>query len=112
EEKAASLGIDLLAAKRGILGAATLLAAVCVAFCGVIAFVGLIVPHILRRLVGARHGRLLPLAGLGGAALTLGVDIIARTIDPPRELPLTIITSLIGAPFFIAVLLRSREMQV
>jgi iron complex transport system permease protein len=112
EEKATTLGFDLLVAKRLILGAATLLATVCVAFCGVIAFVGLIVPHILRSSVGSLHARLLPLCALGGAALTLGVDLLSRTIDPPREIPLTIITSLLGAPFFIAVLLRNREVQV
>jgi iron complex transport system permease protein len=112
EEKAASLGVNLLAARRGILGAATLLATVCVAFCGVIAFVGLMVPHILRSAVGPLHARLLPLAALGGAVLTLGVDLVARTVDPPREIPLTIITSVLGAPFFIAVLLRSREVRL
>jgi len=112
DEKAASLGVDIFKARRAILGAASLLAAACVAFCGVIAFIGLMVPHVMRSLAGAIHGRLLPLSALGGAALTLAVDIISRTIDPPREIPLTIITSLIGAPFFIAVLLRSREVNV
>jgi len=112
EEKAASLGVDLLAARRGILGAASLLATACVAFCGVIAFVGLILPHMIRALTGATHARLLPLSALGGGALVLAVDLISRTVDPPREVPLTIITSLIGAPFFIAVLLRSREVVV
>lgn len=112
EEKAASLGVNLLAARRGILGAAALLATVSVAFCGVIAFVGLIVPHIVRTLTGALHARLLPLCALGGGVLVLAVDLVSRTVDPPREIPLTIITSLLGAPFFIAVLLRSREVAV
>jgi iron complex transport system permease protein len=111
EEKAASLGLDILAAQRWILGSATLLAAVCVAFCGVIAFVGLIVPHIMRAAVGATHRQLLPLSALAGAVLLLGVDLLARTIDAPREIPLTIITSLLGAPFFIAVLIRARELR-
>jgi iron complex transport system permease protein len=112
EEKAAGLGVNLLAARRGILLAATLLATVNVAFCGVIAFVGLMVPHVVRTLVGARHRWVLPLSAAGGAALLLGVDLIARTLDAPREIPLTIITSLLGAPFFIGVLLKSREVQV
>jgi iron complex transport system permease protein len=112
DDKAASLGVDLLAVRRAILAAAALLATICVAFCGVIAFVGLIVPHVMRSLAGPLHGRLIPLAALGGAALTLGVDIAARTVDPPREIPLTIITSLIGAPFFIALLIRNREVFV
>jgi len=112
EEKAASLGVDLLAARRGILAAASLLAAACVAFCGVIAFVGLMVPHVMRLAAGPVHARLLPLCALGGGVLVLAVDLLSRTISPPREIPLTIITSLIGAPFFIAVLIRSREVSV
>ena len=112
EEKAAGLGVNLLAARRGILLAATLLATVNVAFCGVIAFVGLMVPHVVRTLAGARHRWVLPLSAAGGAVLLLGVDLIARTVDAPREIPLTIITSLLGAPFFIGVLLKSREVQV
>jgi len=112
DEKAASLGVNTLAARRGILGAATLLAAACVAFCGVIAFVGLMVPHVLRWGVGARHARLLPLCALGGAVMVLAMDLAARLVAPPREIPLTILTSLLGAPFFIVVLLRSREVQV
>ena len=111
EEKAASLGVDILAARRGILGAAALLAAACVAFCGVIAFVGLMVPHIARGFLGATHARLLPLSAVGGAVLLLGVDLVARTIDPPREIPLTVITSILGAPFFIVVLLRSKGLR-
>ncbi len=112
EEKAAGLGVNLLAARRGILLAATLLATVNVAFCGVIAFVGLMVPHVVRTLAGARHRWVLPLSAAGGAVLLLAVDLAARTADAPREIPLTIITSLLGAPFFIGVLLKSREVQV
>ncbi len=112
EEKAASLGVNLPVARTMILGAATLLAAASVAFCGVIAFVGLMVPHVARQLVGAVHGRLLPVAAAGGAILVVAVDILARVLDPPREIPLTIITSIIGAPFFIAVLIKSRPVSL
>jgi iron complex transport system permease protein len=112
EEKAASLGVNLPVARTMILGAATLLAAASVAFCGVIAFVGLMVPHVARQLVGAVHGRLLPAAAAGGAVLVVAVDILSRVLDPPREIPLTIITSIIGAPFFIAVLVRSRPVSL
>jgi iron complex transport system permease protein len=112
EEKAASLGVDVPAAQRGILGAATLLAASCVAYCGVIAFAGLMVPHVMRGITGARHARLLPLAALGGAVFLLAIDLASRILDPPREIPLTILTSLLGAPFFIGVLLRSRSVAV
>lgn len=112
EEKAASLGVSVAKAQRGILGAAALLAAACVAYCGVIAFVGLMVPHVTRALVGSRHARLLPVAALGGAVFLLAIDLGARTLDPPHEIPLTILTSIIGAPFFIAVLLRSPRVDV
>jgi iron complex transport system permease protein len=112
EEKAASLGVNLPVARTMILGSATLLAAASVAFCGVIAFVGLMVPHVVRQLTGAVHGRLIPVAAAGGALLVVAVDILARVVDPPREIPLTIITSIIGAPFFIAVLLRSRPVRL
>lgn len=112
DEKAASLGLDVLRTRRLVLGAATLLAAACVALCGVIAFVGLMVPHVARRLTGSTHAALLPVAALGGAALVLAVDLASRTLTPPSEIPLTVLTSLLGAPFFIAVLLQSREAQV
>jgi iron complex transport system permease protein len=112
DEKAASLGLNVLSSRRLILGAAALLAAASVAFCGVIAFVGLMVPHVLRIAVGSTHARLLPLCMLGGAVLVLGVDLVSRVVAPPSEFPLTVLTSLIGAPFFIFVLLRSREVAV
>lgn len=112
EEKAASLGVNLPVARTLILGSATLLAAASVAFCGVIAFVGLMVPHVARNLTGAVHRRLLPAAAAGGALLVVAVDILARVLDPPREIPLTIITSIIGAPFFIAVLVKSRPVTL
>ncbi len=112
DEKAASLGVNLAAARRGILAAATLMAAACVAFCGVIAFVGLMVPHVVRNVSGGVHRRLLPLSALGGAVLLLFTDIASRTVHPPGEVPLTVLTSLIGAPFFIWVLLRSRNSQL
>ena len=89
-----------------------ILASACVAFCGVIAFVGLIVPHLVRSAVGARHMLVLPLSALGGAALLLAIDLGARTLNPPGEIPITVLTSLLGAPFFILVLLRSREVLV
>lgn len=112
EEKAASLGVNIAAARAGILAASTLLAAACVAFCGVIAFLGLMVPHVLRLLIGARHARLLPLAALGGAVLLVYIDVAARVLDQPREIPLSILLSLLGAPFFVFVLLRSQRVAL
>jgi iron complex transport system permease protein len=112
DEKAASLGVNITTARQLILGLASLLAVITVAFCGVIAFVGLIAPHIARRFVGALNRRLLPVSALCGAVILLAADLASRTIAPPSEIPLTIITSLIGAPFFIYILVRTPEVAV
>lgn len=109
EEKAASLGVSILSLQRSSLAIASLLAGLSVALCGVIAFVGLIVPHIVRSVCGAIHSRLIPLAALAGAVFLVAVDLLSRVVDQPHEVPITVITSLIGAPFFIAVLLRQKE---
>ncbi len=73
---------------------------------GIIGFVGLIAPHAMRIIVGPNHRRLLPAAALGGALLVLIADIVARRIAAPLELPIGIITSIIGAPFFITLLFK------
>jgi iron complex transport system permease protein len=87
---------------------ATLSTAAAVTFTGVIGFVGLIVPHILRRVTGGDMRRLLPLSMIGGAIFLLLADIIARVLISPQELPVGIITSLFGAPFFLFILRRSK----
>jgi iron complex transport system permease protein len=87
---------------------ATLSTAAAVAFTGVIGFVGLIVPHILRWVTGGDMRRLLPLSMIGGAIFLLLADIIARVLIAPQELPVGIITSLCGAPFFLFILRRSK----
>jgi len=79
------------------------------AVAGAIGFVGLIVPHVLRPLVGHRPGRLLPLAALGGATLLLAADVAARWLSPGPDLKLGVVTALIGSPFFLALLLRLRR---
>ena len=112
DDKAHSLGINIRSLRLRLLGVSSLLAGISVAFCGVIAFIGLMVPHVARLNSSARHAVLLPLAMAGGAAMLLLVDIISRTAAPPREIPLTIITSLVGAPFFIWMLLRQREVRM
>ncbi|MCB1216030.1 iron ABC transporter permease [bacterium] len=112
DDKAHSLGVDIRSLRLRLLAVSSLLAGISVAFCGVIAFVGLMVPHVARMYGSARHAVLLPLAMCGGALLLLSVDIVSRTAAPPREIPLTIITSLIGAPFFLWVLLRQREVRL
>jgi iron complex transport system permease protein len=79
---------------------------VAVSVSGIITFVGLIVPHILRMTLGADHRLLLPASIIGGAGFTIGADLIARTIIAPAELPVGAITALCGGPFFIFVLRR------
>jgi iron complex transport system permease protein len=80
-----------------------------VAFTGIIGFIGLIVPHTVRILWGSDYRRLLPLSLLGGASALLLADIIARLVLAPQELPVGIITSLAGAPFFLWILWRNKK---
>jgi len=105
EEPATHLGADVEPLKRRVYVAASLLTAVAVAVSGVIGFVGLIVPHIARLVWGHRHRALFPAAFLGGGALLLFADTAARVAVAPRELPVGIVTALVGVPLF-ALLLR------
>lgn len=108
DEQALQLGINVKRTRTMIVIFATLSTAAAVAFTGVIGFVGLIVPHILRRVTGGDLRRLLPLSIIGGAVFLLLADIIARVLISPQELPVGIITSLCGAPFFLFILRRSK----
>ena len=109
DEEALQLGLDVERFKLFIVAAASLVAATAVAFTGIIAFVGLIVPHLVRILWGYDYRRLIPLAALGGGAVLLAADIAARTVLAPRDLPVGIITSVIGAPFFLWLLRRAKN---
>ena len=106
---AASLGVDVARLRWTLLGATALLTGVMVAIGGAIGFVGLVVPHAVRLAIGAGHRRLLPHVTLAGAIFMLWTDTAARTLFDPRELPVGIITALIGAPVFLLVLLRYRR---
>ena len=111
EEASASLGVDAQALKRGVLAAAAVLTASSVAVSGILAFVGLVVPHIVRLLLGPPHRILFPASMLTGAAFLIGCDILARTIYGPMEIRLGVITAAIGAPFFLWLLhARRREL--
>ncbi len=105
EEPARHLGTDVEPLKRRVYVAASLLTAAAVAVSGVIGFVGLVVPHAMRLLLGHRHRSLLPAAFLGGGTLLALSDTVARTAVAPRELPVGIVTALLGVPVF-AFLLR------
>ncbi len=112
DEISKGLGVAVVKDKRKLLFLAVALAASCVAISGNINFVGLIAPHLSRRLVGARHKMLLPACALVGAVLVSGADIIARTIMEPAEIPTGIVVSIIGAPYFIFLLVKSRKTVV
>jgi iron complex transport system permease protein len=108
DDQAASLGVDVEKEKRNLLAASTLLAAVSVALAGAIGFVGLIVPHLLRILIGSDNRLLVPSAALFGGAFLVWADLGARTVLEIGELPVGIITALCGAPFFLYMLARRR----
>ena len=107
EEDAAQLGISVRNTRLGLILFSTLGVAAAISFNGIIGFIGLVVPHILRLLVGGDYRRLIPLSALGGAFGLLLADILARMLLAPRELPVGIITALIGAPFFLWLLKHS-----
>ncbi|MDF2960881.1 MAG: iron transporter [Paenibacillus sp.] len=111
EAQAAHLGVRVEKTKLIVLTAATLVTAAAVSVSGVVAFVGLIVPHILRLLVGPDYRLLLPLSLLGGAVYVLWADTLARMLLSPTEIPLGVVTAFMGAPFF-AYLLRKNKRSV
>lgn len=111
EDAAQSMGVNLPRLRLVlILGTAASVGAA-VAVAGAVGFVGLVVPHLLRPLVGARPSRLLPAAALGGAAMLLAADIATRLIAPDRDLKLGVLTALVGAPFFLHLIWRMRRVE-
>ena len=109
DEVAASLGLRVKRTRVLLLAVASVLAGAAVSFAGLLGFVGLIVPHAVRRIVGGTHKPLLALSMLGGALFTLLCDTAARTLFAPYEVPVGILLSLVGGPFFLFLLLRSRK---
>ena len=107
EDAAAALGINVNAVRWVLLMVAALLTGTLVAVSGTIGFVGLILPHSVRLLIGPKHRPLLPVVALVGAVFLIWVDTLARTVFEPRELPVGIVTALIGVPAFIVLLRRS-----
>ncbi|MGS1094481.1 FecCD family ABC transporter permease [Aquamicrobium terrae] len=108
-ETAASMGIELRKVQfLAVFGTAASVGAA-TAVAGAIGFVGLVVPHILRPLVGARPSRLLPASALGGACVVLTADILVRIIAPERDLKLGVLTAIVGAPFFLWLVFRTRR---
>jgi iron complex transport system permease protein len=106
EAEAYHLGVPVQRLKLAIIILTALAVGASVAAAGLIGFIGIVVPHMLRLVIGPGHRALLPLAALGGAALLVAADTIARIVVAPAELPIGIVTAAIGAPFFLWLLLR------
>jgi iron complex transport system permease protein len=111
DEQACQMGLPVKSRRAWIIAAASLAAGAAVAFSGVIGFVGLIVPHMVRLVWGGDYRRLIPLAALGGAVMLLLSDLLARLVLAPEVLPVGIVTALAGAPFFLWLLRRSGRAQ-
>jgi len=101
ENTAITLGINVTVVSRVLIASTALMTAVSVAVSGCIGFVGLVVPHIIRAIVGADHRKMIPISVLAGGIFMVWVDVGARMLDAPGEIPIGIITSMIGAPFFL-----------
>ncbi len=109
EAEAFHLGTDVETLKRTVVVASALMVGACVAFSGLIGFIGLVTPHIARLLIGPSHRTLLPASALLGAGLLVVADTIARTAAAPAELPIGVLTAAVGAPFFLGLLLAGRH---
>lgn len=108
DETARSLGVSAATSRRWLIAAGALMAAAAVAVSGLIGFVGLVVPHLMRLITGPDHRRLLPAATLAGGITLLLADTVARTIIAPTEIPVGIVTAGLGAPFFLYLLRKNR----
>lgn len=111
EENAAHIGVDVRKIKLSIMVSVSALIGVSVAFSGTIGFVGLIIPHIMRRIVGPSHRKLIIVTGFGGGIFLLIADLIARTVMAPLELPIGIITSFVGSILFINIYYSLRKVR-
>jgi iron complex transport system permease protein len=106
---ASALGVRVKTLRLAALGCAAACAAAVVSFAGLLGFVGLVVPHIGRALAGERPGRLLPVSALVGGILVILADLLGRTLFAPSELPVGILMSLVGAPYFLILLIRRKH---
>jgi iron complex transport system permease protein len=111
EREARHLGVDTERVRISVIILTALMTGATVAVAGIIAFVGLIVPHVVRLVAGPNHRILLPASALGGALLVVVADLVARTIISPLELPLGVLTALIGGPFLLVLMLHTRRVR-
>ncbi|MDE3724823.1 iron ABC transporter permease [Nocardiopsis sp. N85] len=111
EGPARHLGVDVERMRLVLIAALALLTSAAVAFAGIVSFIGLVVPHIIRMVTGPGHRVLLPASALGGGLLLLAADLLARTAAAPAEIPLGVVTAALGGPFFFYLLYRTRAKQ-
>lgn len=111
EEEALHLGIDVEAIKKILFFVTSLVTASLVCICGIIGFVGLIIPHMMRLLVGPNHKILIPAAVLAAAIFMVICDVVSRSLFPPLEIPIGVITALLGAPIFIILLKKKQKVK-
>lgn len=109
EEQAISLGIELKKMKWVLMGLVAVLTGVTVSFVGIIGFIDMIAPHVVRKFFGSGHKYVLPMSALFGGSFLVLADLVARTVVSPSEVPIGSITALVGAPFFIFVFLQNRK---
>lgn len=112
DEQAANLGVSVKKVRLWVILFSTLTTAAAISFSGIIGFIGLIVPHVIRILIGGDYRKLLPISMLGGAFFLLFADILSRVILAPQELPVGIITAMIGAPFFLWLLNKTKRQGI
>ncbi len=112
ESEARHLGVNTERVRLTLIGLTALMTGAAVAVAGIIGFVGLVVPHLVRLVVGPDHRTLLPASALGGATLLVLADLAARTLVVPAELPLGVVTTMIGGPFFLWLLYRSKRTRI
>lgn len=111
DRQARHLGLDVARTRKIVIAMTALLTGTSVAFTGTIGFIGLVVPHLARLLCGPPHRRVLPVSAVLGALLIVFADTLSRTIAPPDEVPIGLFTAALGAPFFLIVVLRTKEAQ-
>ncbi|MDH4991774.1 iron ABC transporter permease [Aquamicrobium lusatiense] len=112
ERQARHLGVDVTLLRRKLIFVTALLVAAAVSFNGTIGFVGLVVPHLFRLMIGPAHRLLIPFSAAGGALLVMLADLAARTLDPPSEVPIGVIMGSLGGPFFLWMIYRSRRFGI
>ena len=110
DDDAQSIGVNVEQSKKILLVIMTILTSTAVAFCGSIAFVGLIIPHLMRFLVGSDNRKLIPLSAIVGGILLVWADLFARTLIPPLEIPVGVFTALMGGPFFVYLVVKKKKM--